>query len=70
MAKPYALVCQRCKHLTSRHYLVPEATDVVAGPYLCSHRDCECLVSQTDPVGGIDEATFNRVHLPHLQEYA
>ncbi|MDV6979625.1 hypothetical protein [Mycobacterium intracellulare] len=64
----YAHVCDVCDHLASRHYLTPEATSV-HGPYACSHRECDCQISQSDPTYGITEATFNRVHLPHLAEY-
>jgi hypothetical protein len=67
MAK-YAYVCTLCDHLATRHYLTPGAP-LVEGPYRCSYSTCTCEISQTDPLHGIDEATFNRVHLPHLDEY-
>lgn len=64
----YAYVCVACDHLASRHCLTPQAA-TVHGPYACSHRDCDCQISQSGPMQGITEATFNRLHLPHLAEY-
>ncbi len=65
----FAYVCTQCHHLASRHYLRPDATDIIQGPYLCSHNECACEISQTTPLTGIDEATFNRNFLPRLDEY-
>lgn len=48
----FAYVCTQCHHLASRHYLRPSATDVVQGPYLCSHNECACEISQTTPLTG------------------
>lgn len=68
MAKPYAYICTSCEHLTSRHLSQPGGT-VVEGPYTCTYRDCDCVIMQTSPMYGIDEASFNRLHLPHLDAY-
>lgn len=68
MANPYAYVCTVCDHLASRHYLTRPG-NIVDGPYRCTHNTCVCEISQTTPLHGIDEATFNRVHLPHLNKY-
>lgn len=65
----YAYVCQSCHHLASRHFMAPDASDVVAGPYRCSHQDCVCAISQADPVSGISEAEFDLRFAPTLNEY-
>lgn len=64
----YAYVCDMCDHLASRHYLTPQAANI-NGPYACSHRECDCQISQSGPMYGITEATFNRVHLPKFADY-
>lgn len=65
----YAYVCSQCAHLASRHYLVEGYTDIVTGPYLCSHRDCVCTISQNTPVSGISEDRFNHLFAGHLDDY-
>lgn len=69
MAKPYAWVCSACQHLASRH-LAGRGAVTVEGPYTCTHDGCDCKLWQTHAMYGIDEATFNRLHLPHLSNYA
>jgi hypothetical protein len=54
---PYAYLCDKCGHLVSRHGLVRGA-ESVQGPYRC--RDCECEMSQTDPVTGLGYADYHR----------
>lgn len=53
----YAYVCHACRHLASVHRLTSGATSVVIGPYRCP---CGCEISQTDPMYGIDRATYDR----------
>ncbi|MGN7135411.1 hypothetical protein ACTHQY_19280 [Rhodococcoides corynebacterioides] len=40
------------------------------GPYVCSHRDCVCVIDQSTPLSGVNEATFDRDFAPTLHEYA
>lgn len=68
MAKPYAYICTACDHLASRHLAKPGAV-LVEGPYACTYDGCDCQITQTHAMHGIDEATFNRLHLPHLSTY-
>jgi hypothetical protein len=68
MAKPYAYVCSACQHLASRH-LVGPGTLVTEGLYTCTYNGCDCQITQTHAMYGIDEAAFNRLHLPHLESY-
>jgi hypothetical protein len=51
----YAYVCSVCKHLASRHLLVPAAPSVVDGPYACTHPDCHCEIDQRTPLLSIDK---------------
>jgi hypothetical protein len=39
------------------------------GLYSCTFQGCDCQILQTAPMYGIDEAAFNRLHLPHLDAY-
>lgn len=55
----YALVCTRCRHLASRHGLVPGAGSLSEGPYRCAHIDCGCEISQAAPLAGINKAQFD-----------
>jgi hypothetical protein len=54
--KPYAYICTLCDHFASRHLMDSDATSVVEGPYLCSHNDCDCEITQTTPLRGINRA--------------
>jgi hypothetical protein len=42
---------------------------VVEGPYTCTYQGCDCKISQTSHMYGIDEHTFNQAHLPTLDAY-
>jgi hypothetical protein len=68
MAKPFAYVCSWCEHLASRHLAHPGSV-TVEGPYDCTYDGCQCKLWQTHAIYGIDEATFNRLHLPQLDHY-
>ncbi|URP21129.1 hypothetical protein SEA_STORMINNORM_62 [Gordonia Phage StorminNorm] len=67
----YAHICTLCNHLASRHFLDeadPDAT-LVDGPYRCTHRDCDCTISQRTPTTGVSERRFDAEFAPHLDEY-
>ncbi|MHA7703428.1 hypothetical protein ACX9NE_26925 [Mycobacterium sp. ML4] len=63
MAKPYAYMCTLCDHLATSHRAIPGAA-IVEGPYACTYTGCTCEISQTTPLYGMDEATYNIRYRP------
>lgn len=55
---PYAYFCTLCHHLATSHHLTPGAETVTAGPYRCSHTDCQCEISQTTPLSGVGRLAY------------
>ena len=51
----YAYVCDACRHLVSRHGLLPLAPSVF-GPYRC--RDCGCEIPQSSRVRAVSREDF------------
>lgn len=64
----YAYLCTACEHLASRHFLNNDAV-TVHGPYTCSHRDCDCVITQSTPTRGIDKRVYDKLFAPTLDEY-
>jgi hypothetical protein len=60
-------LCGSCGHFVTDHRMDPATGDLVAGPYTCRVRNCECSIRQNSPTIHRSTSDWVNGRLDHIE---